>query len=833
MGKNILSEEKGVALGIVMVMSVVLMAFCLTFLLISRTEVQDTQHDEAFVKGLPLSETGIERAIWVLIHDDDIPDWDAPGTSTPTRMLYGCNDSNCPYKNDPYSSLNKSHTTCKSTYNVKVEFCTGKLSAPSVGKAKFEMIEVINRLAQKWAWTGAGGDFDEDGDDDFVVGGKVGQMEFLPNETHDGNFITFETIQEAWEDPHDIKGMSPAFDFNNDGHLDVITYEMRLDEDKFEEGERDYTKTVDYRLWTGNGDGTFNKMATFATTTNNESEDFWNRVISAGDIDNDGDIDIAVPDIDGKIRLYKNDGNGNFTLHDELAGWSKKQWANTAGLGDFDGDGDLDLIGGSVNDDKKYKLWENDGNGNFTEKPFGIEMPDYDNVSSPEEVYSDASGADCMLVADFDGDGDTDIVVGTDIWRADTEDDRENDFWGNGGKVYYFENLGGDFEFAPVHTFRNSDGSFWSTRKDDGWVERERRDGEWWYRYENPYRFSIDLDSGGIADIDGDGYIDFMIGDTNNTGVIYFFRNMTTSGSGGGAGQIIKGLYRLTCTSESQVRGRITTSRKVECLVEIKANIGLQGSIGSLSELNYSGALSTDSYDSSVGHYTPGTNPDGEPNPHKKINNNGNEGHIMSNEDIILGGNVSIDGDATCGAGKNITITGSAEISGSHKVATKNIDLPLVKVPSDIQDIGDIIGNTTLSTGTYSCRSIYIYNNETLTINGTVILYCTGDIKIWGKVNTQNNNARATNFHILCTSGTTKIELKPQAFYGTIYAPETEIEFQGNARIYGQLVGKKVSGGDSDNVWVIYDEQLKYIKLPYVSEVDRTAKIIYWREEKI
>ncbi|MDI6734730.1 MAG: FG-GAP and VCBS repeat-containing protein [bacterium] len=830
--KNVVFGEKGMALAIVLVMSVVLMSFCLVFLFISRMEVQDTQHDEAFIKGLPLSETGTERAIWVLLHDDKIPYWDAPGTTTPTRMLYGCNDPWCPYKDNPSSSLNATHTTCKSAYSVQVEFCTGEFSAVPVIEAKFEMIEVTNRLAQSWAWTGSGGDFDEDGDDDFVVGGQVGQMEFLPNETHDGNFTTFRTIQGAWTDPHDIKGMSPAFDFNGDAKLDVVTYEMRLNKSEFDRGRRVYTRTVDYRLWTGNGDGTFNKMATFATTTNNDSSDFWNRVVSAGNIDGDGDIDIVVPDIDGRFRIYKNNGNGNFTLYSTLEGWTTTQWANTAGLGDFDKDGDLDLIGGSVNDDMNYKLWRNNGNGDFT--PNGtIVMPNYGNVSTPAEAYSDASGADCMLVKDFDGDGDIDIIVGTDNWRADTGDRREKDHRGNGGKVYYFENEGDNFNFAPVYTFQNQVGNFWSTSSDGNWVAKEKRGDTWWYKYENPYRFSIDFDSGGVADVDGDGYPDFMIGDTNNSGVIYFFKNMSAPGSGESQGETLKGLYRLTCISEPQFRGLVTASRKTECLVEIKNNIGLCGSIGSLENIDYNGAPCTDSYNSSVGRHTEGTNPNGQPNPNRISNNNGNEGHIISNNNINLSGNVLIDGDATCGPGKNITVGGSAIITGARKVATKDMKLSSIQVPQGIENKGNITDNMTLTTGTYSCSGINLQNNRSLTINGKVILYCTGNVQIWGNVNTQNNNAKATNFHLLCTSGTAEIRLKPQGFYGTIYAPESNIEFQGNARIYGQLVGRRVSGGGSGNVWVIYDEQLKYMKLPYAAEIGGTAKIIYWREQKI
>ncbi|MEL6545024.1 MAG: PilC/PilY family type IV pilus protein, partial [Myxococcota bacterium] len=61
---------------------------------------------------------------------------------------------------------------------------------------------------------------------------------------------------------------------------------------------------------------------------------------------------------------------------------------------------------------------ENDGSDNFTQLP---------DISFAE------AGITFLLAADFDGDGDDDIVVGRDGWNCG----------GNGGDVYYFDNDGG------------------------------------------------------------------------------------------------------------------------------------------------------------------------------------------------------------------------------------------------------------------------------------------------------------------------------------------------------------------------------------------------------
>ena len=88
---------------------------------------------------------------------------------------------------------------------------------------------------------------------------------------------------------------------------------------------------------------------------------------TAGDIDNDGDIDIiVVPGFENRVTAYINNGKGKFKLK-TIAGpqnikWGKLQYFY-AGLWDFDEDGFLDLILGSQLDHTKI-IWGN-GSPNF------------------------------------------------------------------------------------------------------------------------------------------------------------------------------------------------------------------------------------------------------------------------------------------------------------------------------------------------------------------------------------------------------------------------------------------------------------------------------------
>jgi hypothetical protein len=137
--------------------------------------------------------------------------------------------------------------------------------------------------------------------------------------------------------------------------------------------------------------------------------------LAADDVDGDGDVDVALG-IGGNIqqgaqsRLYLNDGTGTFLdatathlprLHDAT-------WA--VAFDDVDRDGDLDLFLGNqpvlalpmiywVNGSGADRLLLNDGSGRFAEAPAG-------------RLPADDDFTNAIALLDVDGDGDRDAVFG-------------------------------------------------------------------------------------------------------------------------------------------------------------------------------------------------------------------------------------------------------------------------------------------------------------------------------------------------------------------------------------------------------------------------------------
>ncbi len=120
----------------------------------------------------------------------------------------------------------------------------------------------------------------------------------------------------------------------------------------------------------------------------------------SGDLDGDGDPDLLVftwmTQKDIRPLIFINNGKGLFS--EEGAGRIPlcKSPSGSGILGDFDGDGDLDLVVGSM---KRDQLFLNDGKGRFTEDPaFSGAAPSW-----PSSVF---------FAQDMDKDGDLDIFAG-------------------------------------------------------------------------------------------------------------------------------------------------------------------------------------------------------------------------------------------------------------------------------------------------------------------------------------------------------------------------------------------------------------------------------------
>lgn len=215
---------------------------------------------------------------------------------------------------------------------------------------------------QRWA------DMNEDGRPDLILASFYGgQMLYLNN--GDGTFTGRAEFTTEWPVDQDVA------DYNGDGHLDVVVA----------------SNIGTSKLFTGHGDGTFTASTPFGALSA--------KGVAWGDFDNDGDPDLALAGSSDSvvfrpIRLFVNNGNGTFTLHQTLVNGRNTRclaWA------DYDGDGDLDLAVGNQNPygnaNPQNELYRNNGNGTFTR---------FDALGL---------GAWDMAWADYDLDGDVDVAM--------------------------------------------------------------------------------------------------------------------------------------------------------------------------------------------------------------------------------------------------------------------------------------------------------------------------------------------------------------------------------------------------------------------------------------
>jgi Ca2+-binding RTX toxin-like protein len=124
--------------------------------------------------------------------------------------------------------------------------------------------------------------------------------------------------------------------------------------------------------------------------------------VTAGDLDGDGDDDLAIANgADNTVSILQNDGAGNFAAPVNFPTGDRPEINTPA---DIDGDGDLDLIttntvgfnpNTSNNIGNTISILRNNGTGNF----------------AAPETLTVGNGVSGAISADFDSDGDLDLVT--------------------------------------------------------------------------------------------------------------------------------------------------------------------------------------------------------------------------------------------------------------------------------------------------------------------------------------------------------------------------------------------------------------------------------------
>ncbi len=244
----------------------------------------------------------------------------------------------------------------------------------------------------------AWGDVDGDTDMDLAVGSD-GQTVIYRNDA--GTLVLTDTeLPGYWEDndqaDFDLRSITWA-DYDNDGDFDLLIPSV-FDFNTFSYN----TKLMRNDGPNGNGGWLFAETdSVFSSTSHAQSA--W------ADYDGDQDLDLLLVNVapltdDGFIRRYRNDGNGIFIGEDILGSLTVEH--GEAQWGDYDGDGDMDiLVAGNVKElDSTYthmalRIYKNE-NDNFI--PFDV-IP-----CIPCEGWFDLTAA---TWADYDSDGDMDILL--------------------------------------------------------------------------------------------------------------------------------------------------------------------------------------------------------------------------------------------------------------------------------------------------------------------------------------------------------------------------------------------------------------------------------------
>jgi PKD repeat protein len=194
-------------------------------------------------------------------------------------------------------------------------------------------------------------------------------------------------------------------DYNNDGNLDLLIAGL---------SSSHYIS----QIFKNNGNNSFSEQTSIGLAG------VWMGSTEWGDYDNDGDLDILLTgwSNSGVIsKIYRNNGNNSFTEQTtvSLPGVSE----GSGFWGDFDNDGDLDILlkGFTGSSLRILKLYRNDGDGSFTEQtntvfaadPFGsVAIGDYDNDNDLDILLTGSAGGVSKI---YRNDGDFNFTQQTGI----------------------------------------------------------------------------------------------------------------------------------------------------------------------------------------------------------------------------------------------------------------------------------------------------------------------------------------------------------------------------------------------------------------------------------
>jgi Bacterial Ig-like domain (group 3)/Concanavalin A-like lectin/glucanases superfamily/FG-GAP-like repeat/S-layer homology domain len=266
-------------------------------------------------------------------------------------------------------------------------------------------------------------------------------------------------------------------DFNGDGKVDMALAEELS------------SGMSEIAVFLGDGNGNFTQAPGIPIVISGLA-----RSLALADFNGDGKPDLATSDSEGDtVTVLLGDGSGKFTMAPGspfLAGSDPFSVA----AGDFNGDGNVDLAVGDYSSTNNVNIFLGNGAGGFT--------------AAPGSPFSVGSAASSIAVADFDGDGISDLAV------ANAQSNNVSILLGNGTGRFTLSNpfaagtgpwslAVGDFneDGKPDLAIANADGGPVTVLLQDGGGGFTPAGGDPFA----PFAFSL-----AVGDFNGDGHLDLV-----------------------------------------------------------------------------------------------------------------------------------------------------------------------------------------------------------------------------------------------------------------------------------------------------------------------------------
>ena len=337
-------------------------------------------------------------------------------------------------------------------------------------------------------------DLDEDGLNDVLVCDVLGQKISWIRQGAEGLFAE-QTILSDVNGPVHVE----AVDIDEDGDIDVLVAAMGV----ILPSDAHLGEVI---ILENDGEENFEKHV-IAKGVQRVTD------VQAGDLDRDGDFDLAVAQFgytQGQVQWFRNEGDWKFTPNQLI----DKSGAIHAPIVDIDNDGDLDVLALLSQEWETVYAFVNDGYGNFT-----------------TEILHDVADADFsssgIEVVDLDKDGDADVLwtngdafVSVDYRPLPTHG------------LQWLENHGNiEFEYHRIGQMDGAYGPSVADMDSDGdldiitvaefafWDKPETRSVVWWEQIEDmrfvPHTIAkspTHLVTCDVADLDDNGLPDIVVG---------------------------------------------------------------------------------------------------------------------------------------------------------------------------------------------------------------------------------------------------------------------------------------------------------------------------------